>query len=81
MNETAMRKRKLLEHFAITCHRNALGIWDCPDCAAIRSLIESSGEKAPIGKPDPDPESLEMLRETGIYFAPPALALREEKGK
>jgi len=39
---------------------------------AIRALIESSGEKAPIGKPDPDPESLEMLRETGIYFAPPA---------
>ena len=47
----------------------------------VRALIESSGEKAPIGKPDPDPESLEMLRETGIYFAPPALALREEKGK
>ena len=46
MNETAMRTGKLLEHFAVVCHRNALGIWDCPDCAAIRALIESSGDKA-----------------------------------
>jgi len=71
----AMRRRE--DGLRVVCD----GQWNADMRSAIRSLIESSGEKAPIGKPDPDPESLEMLRETGIYFAPPALALREEKGK
>ena len=68
MNETAMRKRKLLEHFAITCHRNALGIWDCPDCAAIRSLIESSGEKESGGE-GKTPRMEILKREDGWWLS------------
>ena len=61
-------KEQMLEHLAITCHRNALGIWNCPECDAIRRLIESSGEK---GEPR-FPPGVHDVDEDGPPAPPPA---------